>query len=47
VIKMYKCLNCGKTIEMKQVKDKIRCPYCGYRVIIKETPKTIKKVKAD
>ncbi|NIM47378.1 MAG: DNA-directed RNA polymerase subunit P [Candidatus Aenigmarchaeota archaeon] len=44
---MYKCLNCGKSIEKEQVRDKIRCPYCGYRVVIKETPKTIKKVKAD
>jgi DNA-directed RNA polymerase subunit P len=44
---MYKCLNCGKDIELKQVKDKIRCPYCGYRVIIKKVPKTLKKVKAD
>jgi DNA-directed RNA polymerase subunit P len=44
---MYKCLNCGKDIEMAQVKDKIRCPYCGYRTIIKETPKSVIKVKAD
>jgi DNA-directed RNA polymerase subunit P len=44
---MYKCLKCGKDIEMERVKDKIRCPYCGYRIIYKDTPKTIKKVKAD
>lgn len=44
---MYKCLNCGKEIELKQVKEKVRCPYCGYRIIIKQAPKTIVKVKAD
>jgi DNA-directed RNA polymerase subunit P len=44
---MYKCLKCEKEIEMKQVKDKIRCPYCGYRIVIKQSPKTIVKVKAD
>jgi len=44
---MYKCLNCGKEIDLKQVKDKIRCPYCGYRILIKENPKNVVKVKAD
>jgi len=43
---MYKCLNCGKEIELKQVKEKIRCPYCGYKIITKEA-KTMFKVKAD
>jgi DNA-directed RNA polymerase subunit RPC12/RpoP len=44
---MYKCLKCGKEIELKQVKEKIRCPYCGYRTIVKHSPKKIIKVKAD
>ncbi|OGI11634.1 DNA-directed RNA polymerase subunit P [Candidatus Micrarchaeota archaeon RBG_16_36_9] len=44
---MYKCLKCGKEVESERVKEKIRCPYCGYRILVKETPKTIKKVKAD
>jgi DNA-directed RNA polymerase subunit P len=44
---MYRCVKCGKDIEINQVKEKIRCPYCGYKIIIKETPKTIIKVKAD
>jgi len=44
---MYKCLKCGKDIDLKQVKEKIRCPYCGYRTIFKQAPKTITKVKAD
>lgn len=43
---MYKCLSCGKEIEMDQVKDKIRCPYCGYKIISKSRPKTIVKVIA-
>jgi len=44
---MYKCLKCLKEIDVKQVKDKIRCPYCGYRIVIKQAPTTITKVKAD
>ncbi|MFH1229328.1 MAG: DNA-directed RNA polymerase subunit P [Candidatus Aenigmatarchaeota archaeon] len=44
---MYKCLNCKKEIELKQVSSKIRCPFCGYRIIMKETPSKLVKSKAD
>lgn len=43
---MYKCLNCGKTIENEQIKEKVRCPYCGYKVVFKNPPKTVVKVQA-
>lgn len=43
---MYKCLSCGKDIELEQIKDKIRCPYCGYRIVVKQRPKTVSKVPA-
>jgi DNA-directed RNA polymerase subunit P len=46
-MRMYKCLKCGKSIELKQVRDKIRCPYCGYRILVKERPKTVIRVSAD
>jgi DNA-directed RNA polymerase subunit RPC12/RpoP len=44
---MYKCLKCGKEIDPKQIKEKIRCPFCGYKTIIKEESKILVKVKAD
>ncbi len=44
---MYKCLNCRKDIDPKQVKEKIRCPYCGYKIVLKEDSGTVVKVKAD
>ena len=44
---MYRCLNCGKDIDIKQVNEKIRCPYCGYKIIIKENPNTVTTVKSD
>ena len=47
MIDMYKCLNCGKEVETERAKDKIRCPYCGYRILVKESSKNIKKVDAD
>jgi len=43
---MYKCLKCGEKIDLKQIREKIRCPYCGYRVIVKERPETVIRVKA-
>ena len=43
---MYKCLKCKKDIEMEQVKEKVRCPFCGYRIVMKTRPKNIVKVLA-
>ncbi|MBR9682105.1 MAG: DNA-directed RNA polymerase subunit P [Candidatus Aenigmarchaeota archaeon] len=43
---MYICLSCKKEIEFDEIRDKIRCPYCGYKVIMKQRPKTITKVPA-
>jgi len=31
----YKCLQCGKDVKSEYVKKKIRCPYCGYKIIFK------------
>lgn len=42
----FKCLNCQKSIKDEQIKEKIRCPFCGYRVLLKQRPKTRIKVKA-
>ncbi|MFQ6009838.1 MAG: DNA-directed RNA polymerase subunit P [Candidatus Aenigmatarchaeota archaeon] len=43
---MYKCLQCGKTVDFETLKEKIRCPYCGYRILLKSRPKTTRKVSA-
>jgi len=43
---MYKCLKCEKEIDLDQVKEKIRCPFCGYRIVMKVRPKTTSKVLA-
>jgi len=43
---MFKCLDCQKTISAEQLNEKIRCPYCGYRIMIKERPKIPVRVKA-
>ena len=42
---MYKCVDCGKEIKIDlRTAKKIICPYCGYRIIRKPRPETIKKV---
>ncbi len=43
---MYKCLKCAKEVDDDQLKEKIRCPFCGYRILMKERPKTSSKVSA-
>ncbi|MCX6818343.1 MAG: DNA-directed RNA polymerase subunit P [Candidatus Aenigmarchaeota archaeon] len=43
----YKCLNCGKPVEIDlQKAKKIICPYCGYRILEKRRPSIGRKVKA-
>ncbi len=43
----YKCLNCGKDVDVElQKAKKIICPYCGYRILEKKRPTTAKKVMA-
>jgi DNA-directed RNA polymerase subunit RPC12/RpoP len=30
-----KCFKCGKVIKQEYIKKKIRCPYCGSKVLFK------------
>ncbi|MBI2547437.1 MAG: DNA-directed RNA polymerase subunit P [Candidatus Aenigmarchaeota archaeon] len=41
---MYKCTNCKKPVA--KLEDKVRCPYCGFRVFVKERPEVVKRVLA-
>ncbi len=31
----YKCFNCGKIVKEEQIKKRVRCIYCGYKIIFK------------
>ena len=31
----YRCLTCQKEVESDQVKRRIRCPYCGAKILYK------------
>ncbi len=41
----YKCFNCDKKVGEEYLRTKVRCPYCGGRMLYKER-KTTTKVKA-
>lgn len=43
---MYNCINCGKEVSEEELKKRIRCPYCGYRILLKRSPEIVKKVRA-
>ena len=44
---MYKCVECGKEVDVDLRKTKkIICPFCGYRIIRKPRPAVIRKVSS-
>lgn len=44
---MYKCISCGRELKIDpKTTPKIQCPYCGYRIIEKLRPGTVKTLKA-
>ncbi len=44
---MYKCLECGREVEVElRTAKKIICPFCGYRIIRKDRPKVVKRLRA-
>jgi len=41
----YKCFSCNKIVGESYLKKKIRCPYCGSKILFK--PRTVaRKLKA-
>ena len=40
----YKCFDCNKKVSAEYIKKKIRCPYCGSKMLFKprSTTTTIK-----
>lgn len=43
---MYKCIQCGEDITNEDIKEKVRCPHCGFRVITKAHAKGSPRVEA-
>ncbi|MFQ5819091.1 MAG: DNA-directed RNA polymerase subunit P [Candidatus Heimdallarchaeota archaeon] len=45
----YKCMRCKSEISSEdlEILPGLRCPLCGYRILVKKRPPFIKRVKAD
>jgi DNA-directed RNA polymerase subunit P len=43
---VYKCAHCKQTVELDKEFAGVRCPFCGHRILVKERPTSIKRVKA-
>jgi len=46
--KMYKCAKCGKEFskEEMEILPGVKCPYWGWRIVIKLRAPTVKRVRA-
>ncbi len=46
--KLYVCLRCGKTFSKEDMEyiSGVKCPYCGYRIIMKTRTPSAKRIKA-
>lgn len=42
----YVCVSCEEEVKINPVEDKIICPSCSHRVLLKKRPEQGKKVKA-
>ncbi len=42
----YLCINCKRLVDSEIIKKKVKCPYCGSKILVKVRPNTIKQVKA-
>ncbi len=41
----YRCFECNKRVSVEYLRKKVRCPYCGGKILYKPR-KTITKIKA-
>ncbi len=41
----YLCFDCGKKVDQEQTKVKVRCPYCGGKILYKDRHIAV-KIKA-
>jgi len=43
----FVCTICNKKIEKELIGKKIRCPFCGGKILLKERPKITRRIKTD
>ena len=45
-LKMYKCVRCGKDVDFEVGFRRIRCSFCGYKILVKRRTGEAKLIKA-
>lgn len=43
----YKCTRCKRLVEINYKAIGISCNYCGHRILVKERPTSIKRIRAE
>ncbi|NLI62863.1 MAG: DNA-directed RNA polymerase subunit P [Methanosarcinaceae archaeon] len=43
----YYCIRCKREMDINYEQPGVRCSYCGYRLLVKKRPQTIKRIKAE
>lgn len=43
---IYICFDCRNEINSTEISKRIRCPYCGGKILFKKRPEIVKQVKA-
>jgi DNA-directed RNA polymerase subunit P len=43
----YTCVNCEEEVDLDPINEKVICPQCSHRVLMKKRPETPKTVKAE
>ncbi len=46
--KLYVCLKCGRSFSKEEMEylSGVKCPFCGYRIIMKNRSPSTKRIKA-
>jgi len=39
---MYKCFSCNKELKEEQIKKRVRCVYCGSKIVFKSRTSIVK-----
>ncbi|MBR9681622.1 MAG: DNA-directed RNA polymerase subunit P [Candidatus Altiarchaeota archaeon] len=43
---IYRCFKCGKRVDVDLRYERVRCPFCGYKILVKMRAPAVKTVKA-
>jgi len=42
----YLCIYCKRKVSYEIIKKRVKCPYCGGKILVKVRPNIVKHIKA-